>query len=439
MSANPTAQQPIWRNWGRTQQIRPVEVQRPSGIDDILTVVSAARASGRRVKPVGAGHSFTGIALAPDIQLDLSGMTGLVGVDSDTDEVTLRAGTHLHEIPGLLAAYGLAMTNLGDVDRQTISGATSTGTHGTGASFGGIATQITAVRLVDGTGQDRTFRLGMPDFDAVALGLGALGVVTEITLRCVPAFKLRAVERPGTFARSVDGWADNVAGTDHHEFYWFPHTDGTLTKFNTRLPFDTPDAGPSAVRRWVDDELLSNRMFGVLSAFQARVPMTTPTLNKLSAQVLSARQYTAPAHDVLISARTVRFREMEYAVPLAAVPDALREVRAMIDRHGYRVSFPIEVRAAAADHLMLSTASGRETGYIAVHRHIADRPDGYFDDVEQIMVAHEGRPHWGKLHTRDAAYLRSVYPRFDDFLAVRDRLDPDRVFANDYLETVLGH
>lgn len=438
MRSKTTGQQRVWRNWGRTEQVVPTEVVTPASVEELVQLVTRAQAEGRRVKPVGAGHSFTGIAVAPDIQISMAKLRGLVSADQSTGEVTLRAGTHLFEIPGLLAAYGLAMTNLGDVDRQTISGATSTGTHGTGREFGGIATQITGVRFVDGTGNDVHIGAGDPRLAGAALGLGALGVLTEITLRCVPAFKLRAVEAPSTFDTSVSGFSENVGSTDHHEFYWFPHTDVTLTKFNTRLGVDEPDTGPSAVRRWVDDELLSNKVFGAVCALEARVPSVTPTLNQVSARVLSAREYVAPAHEVLISSRNVRFREMEYAVPIDAVPEVLREVRTMIDRRGYRVSFPIEVRAAAADDLMVSTASGRPSGYIAVHRYVGDRPDGYFDDVEAIMVAHEGRPHWGKMHTRDAAYFAGVYPRFGEFLALRDQFDPDRVFANDYLTRVLG-
>ena len=428
----------MWRNWGRTEQVRPTEVVSPATAEELAQIVTRARETHRRVKPVGAGHSFTGIAVAPDIQLSLEKMRGLVSADVSTGEVTLRAGTHLFEIPALLAPYGLAMTNLGDVDRQTIAGATSTGTHGTGREFGGIATQITGVRFIDGTGDDVHITGDDPRLAGAALGLGALGVLTEITLRCVPAFKLRAIEEPSTFEESVSGFAGNVGGTDHHEFYWFPHTDITLTKFNTRLSPDEPDTGPSAVRRWVDDELLANRLFGAVCALQSRVPTVTPALNQVSARVLSARRYVAPAHEVLISSRTVRFREMEYAIPLETVPDVLREVRAMIERRGYRVSFPIEVRAAAADDLMVSTASGRASGYVAVHRYVGDRPDNYFDDVEAIMVAHGGRPHWGKMHTRDAAYFAGVYPRFGEFLALRDTFDPDRVFANDYLTRVLG-
>lgn len=429
-----------WTNWGGTVSYTPDEVLTPTSVDELCGAVRTAAARGGSVKPVGSGHSFTPIAVAPGVQVNLSGMRGVRAVDLDRKRVTLAAGTWLHEIPPILEPLGLAMENLGDIDRQTIAGATSTGTHGTGARFGGISTQIRGVQLVDGTGTVREIGEDDPDLAAAALGLGALGVVTEITLQCVDAFAVRAVEGSSDVTEVVDGLLERFAEFDHYEFYWFPHTDSTLTKSNTRLPAGTPSDGPGAVRRYVDDELLANRVLGALTALGARVPRMVPALNKVVGNALSARTYTDRSDRVFVSNRGVRFREMEYAIPLDAVPAALRELRSVVERR-HRVSFPVEVRCASADDLMLSTASGRDSGYIAVHRYHRDdlaSSQDYFRDVEAIMIEHGGRPHWGKMHTRDADYFRTVYPRFDEFLAVRDRFDPQRVFANPYLETVLG-
>lgn len=429
-----------WENWARTESADPTVVE-PATVEEVARLVADAAATGRRLKPIGAGHSFSGIGVPTDIQVHLAGLRGVIAADADARLVTLAAGTHLHEIPGLLAPLGLAMANLGDVDRQTISGATSTGTHGTGLGFGGISTQIAGATLVNGRGELVHLGADEPDLSAVALGLGALGVLVDITLRCVPAFNLEAVEAPAKLPEVLAGWGDSLASIDHYEFYWFPHTDCCLTKSNTRLPAATPASGPSRLRRYVDDELLSNKLFGLLCSVGRLAPAVVPAINQLSGRALSARTIVDSSTGVFISARDVRFREMEYAIPVDAVPDALREIRAMIERRRYRVSFPVEVRAAAADSLMLSTAAGRRSGYIAVHRYIKDDPAdtaAYFADVEEILTGYAGRPHWGKMHTRDAEYLRSVYPSFDDFGAVRDRYDPDRVFANDYLTGVLG-
>jgi L-gulono-1,4-lactone dehydrogenase len=429
----------VWRNWGRTESVTPQRVVRPRDAHEVAAVVTEARASGMTVKPVGSGHSFSAVAVAPGVQLDMTAMRGLVCVDATAGQVTLRAGTTLHQIPELLAPHGLAMPNLGDVDAQTISGATATGTHGTGLRFGGISAQIVGLKLVTGTGELLTVGPAQSRLlAATALGLGALGVVTEVTLQCVPAFALRAQERPEPVEEVIESFLHNVDTHDHYEFFWFPHTGQALTKSNTRLPIDTPRSGPGSLRLYIDDELVSNQLFRGICALGARVPAVVPKLNSLAGNVLSSRTYTDSSTKVFVSSRTVRFREMEYAIPLDRVPTALQEIRRLIEKRRYRVSFPVEVRAAAADDLMLSTAAGRESGYIAVHRYHADPPDGYFGDVEQVLVDHGGRPHWGKMHTRDDAYLRSVYPRFDEFLAVRQELDPDRVFENPYLASVLG-
>ncbi|MGW6032984.1 D-arabinono-1,4-lactone oxidase [Gordonia terrae] len=428
-----------WRNWGGTAGCSPNRVVSPSSAEEIAGIVRETAAREGTVKTVGAGHSFSPIAVADDVQLELSGLRGLVSVDAH--RVTVRAGTHLHEIPGLLAPFGLAMTNLGDVDRQTIAGATSTGTHGTGLAFGGISTQIVGAAVVTGTGDIVTLTSDDTDLQAVALGLGALGVVVELTIECVDEFRLHAVEGPETADAAIAAFHERVASTDHHEFYIFPHTNCALVKTNTRVGPDAPLTGPSRIKRYLDDELLSNKALRLLCEIGARVPRLVPTINGVTGRALSAREFTDTSTGVFVSDRDVRFREMEYAIDLDAVPEALGEIRALLDRREYLVSFPIEVRAAAADDLMLSTASGRTSGYIAVHRYHRDDPadsDAYFADVEAILTGFGGRPHWGKMHTRDAEYLRGVYSRFDEFRSVRDRYDPSRVFANDYLRRVLG-
>ncbi|MCR5978412.1 FAD-binding protein [Gordonia jinghuaiqii] len=428
-----------WRNWGGTAECTPARVLRPSSVAEVTGIVRETAERGGTVKTVGAGHSFSPIAVADDVQLELSGLRGLVGVDGH--RVALRAGTHLHEIPGLLAPFGLGMANLGDVDRQTIAGATSTGTHGTGLAFGGISTQIVGATIVTGTGDVVTLGPDDADLAAVALGLGALGVVVELTIECVEEFRLHAVEGPASADDAIASFLDRVASSDHHEFYLFPHTNCALVKTNTRVGADTPVSGPSRIRRYIDDELLSNKTLRLLCEVGSRAPRLVPAINGVVGRALSPRELTDASTKVFVSERDVRFREMEYAIDLDAVPDALREIRALLDRRKYLVSFPIEVRAAAADDLMLSTAAGRTSGYIAVHRYHRDDPAdtaAYFADVEAILTGLGGRPHWGKMHTRDAEYLRSVYPRFDEFLAVRDRYDPSRVFANDHLRRVLG-
>ncbi|MGR0219666.1 D-arabinono-1,4-lactone oxidase [Agromyces sp. ZXT2-6] len=435
-----TATGAVWRNWARTEAVRPMRVERPADAGAVQRAVQAAATSGLRVKPVGSGHSFTGIAVAPDVQLDLADLSGVIEADAATGRVTLGAGTPLHRLPRLLAPYGLAMANMGDIDRQTIAGALSTGTHGTGLAFGGLATQVVAATLVTGAGELlRVSETERPDLlPAVRLGLGALGVLVDVTLQLVPRFLLHAAERREPLGDVLDDWTTRARDADHFEFYWFPHTDAALTKTNTRLPGDATRKPLGRVARWIDDELLANGVYRGICALGRAAPSVTPFFARRIAALTGDRDFADLSPAVFTTHRAVRFAEMEYAIPLEAVPTALREVRALIERRGWRISFPVEVRAAASDDVWLSTAYGRETGYVAVHRYFREDPRAYFDGVEAIMRAYDGRPHWGKLHTQDAASLREVLPRFDDFLRVRDQLDPDRRLANPYLERVLG-
>ncbi|MDL9980762.1 D-arabinono-1,4-lactone oxidase [Microbacterium sp. ASV49] len=429
-----------WRNWGRSARVRPQRVEMPASPSAVQRSVQAAAQRGMRIKAVGAGHSFTGIAVAPGVLLDLAALSGVVAVDRERSRVTLLAGTRLHQVPKLLAPYGLAMQNLGDIDRQSISGAVSTGTHGTGAGFGGIATQIVGATLVTGVGETLTVNEDEnPELlPAVALGLGALGILVDITLQCVPAFALQAVEHPEPLAEVLETLDARVAGADHFEFYWFPHTDVALTKTQARLPEDARRQPLPAVGKWIDEELLSNGVYRMVCGVGTVVPGIIPSFSRLAVKLTGNREYTDLSNRVLTQNRDVRFREMEYALPIENVRPAFEALRALIEQRGWRISFPVEVRFAAADDLWLSTAHGRASGYIAVHRYWREDPTEYFQAVEQIMLSFGGRPHWGKMHTLDAGILRDRYPRFDDFVALRDRLDPKRLFANTYLDRVLG-
>jgi L-gulono-1,4-lactone dehydrogenase len=430
----------VWRNWARTATARPQRVASPRDSDEVSELVTTAAKEGLRVKAVGSGHSFTDIAVTDGILLRLDQLSGLHHVDAEAGLGTFGAGTPLHEVNRLLDDSGLAMRNLGDIDRQTLAGAISTGTHGTGAGFGGLATQVEALQLVTANGtQVYCSASERPElFAAARLGLGALGVLTSVTLRCEPAFALRAVEGPMALGDVLAGLDSLVEGNEHFEFYWFPYTERTLTKQNNRVPADTPLRPVGRFSGWLDDEFLSNRVFGVVNRLLSVVPSLAPTAGKVFSRALGAREFVDRSHRVFVSPRRVVFREMEYAIPREALPDVLKEIKDWIENSPERIAFPIEVRFAAADDLWLSTAHGRESAYVAVHQNERLPYERYFKAVEQIASAVGGRPHWGKLHYRDAAELRELYPRFSDFVRVRDEADPQRLFGNAYLERVLG-
>lgn len=429
-----------WVNWARNQTARPTDIARPASVYDVVELVTRAAAQGRRVKPVGTGHSFTGIAVAPDIQVDMRRLSGITGLDTERRLVTLGAGTPLWRLSQLLTELGLALENMGDIDRQTISGAISTGTHGTGLAFGGLATQVAGLTLVSGNGE--VIRIDdehNPELlPAARIGLGALGIITEVTLRCVPGFAIHAVEKPEPLAPVLDNLDERVTSADHFEFYWFPHTATALTKSNTRMPGETATRGAGRLSKRITEEVVENGALGALCVIGTALPSVIPALNNAAVRLMGERVHVQQSNRVFATQRRIRFREMEYAIPYEALPEAFAEVRRLIDRRGWRIGLPIEVRMSAADDNWLSTAYGRATAYLAFHRYFREDPSDYFAAMETVMVGHGGRPHWGKMHNRTAADLRAGYPRFDDFVALRERLDPERTFDNDYLRSVLG-
>ncbi|WP_432833948.1 D-arabinono-1,4-lactone oxidase [Dactylosporangium sp. CA-092794] len=425
-----------WANWAGNQTATATRVAHPADPAELAEVLHAAAAEGLRVKAVGSGHSFTPTALTDGVRVELDRMASLVRVEGNL--VTVQAGMPLRVLNATLAANGLAMPNLGDIDAQTIAGALSTGTHGTGTGFGCLSTFIEALTLVTADGTEVACSTTQnPDlFAAARVNIGALGVLSTVTLRCAPAFTLRADERPASLADVWSGLDEHVGANDHFEFYWFPYTDRVQIKRNNRVPeADTPLAG---WRRWLDDDFLSNTVFGAACRIGRVVPAAVPPISRVSARALSARVYTAPSHEVFCTPRRVRFVEMEYGLPRAALREAFDGLRAVVAGLPYKVQFPVEVRFTAADDIWLSHGHGRDNAYVAIHQYVGAPYEEYFRRFEAVAAPLAGRPHWGKMHFRDAESLSEVYPRFADFQAVRDKLDPNRLFANAYTERVLG-
>jgi L-gulonolactone oxidase len=405
---------------------------------EVVEAVRRARAAGQTVKVIGSGHSFSDVGLTDGRMLSIDALDRVVAVDADTCTVTVEAGITINALNRELAERGLALANLGDIDRQTIAGATSTATHGTGSRFGGLATFIRAMELVTADGE--VLRCSADEepevFHSARVGLGALGVVTKLTLACEPAFTLRHEERPGRFTEVVTQLAELPEEHDHFEFYWLPHTDTCSLLANDRTE-DAPRP-KSAYKRWRAEVFYPNYFFGALVAAGKARPSLVPRVAGLVASTVGSTSLVDRSDRILISTRLLRFAEMEYAIPREHAGEALGLVRDLIDDEGLRVSFPVEVRFTAPDEIPLSTAHGRDTCYIAVHMARGVPYEPYFRGVEAIMDRFEGRPHWGKVHFQTAATLAPRYPEWDRFVKVRDMLDPDRVFRSVGLDRVLG-
>ena len=427
-----------WTNWAGLATGHPALTRTPTSAAEVADAVVAAAHQGLTVKMPGTGHSFTPIALTDGLLLRPDLLRGVTDVNRDDMTVTVLAGTPLHELNATLAHLGLTLHNMGDIAEQTVAGATSTGTHGTGGLVASLSAQLAGLELVAGDGSVvRANERENPDVLAVArLGLGALGVLTSLTFRVEPLFTLQAHEHPMDWAEALASFDERVAGHHYVEAYWFPHTDRMLVKENDRTVDDPEPLG--RLRGYVDDELLANTVFGLLNRIGNRRPSLRPRLNQLAGRALSERTFSDVPHKVFTSPRRVRFKEMEYGLPREVGLVALREVRALIERSDWTISFPVEIRVAPADDIALSTASGRDTLYLAFHVNTETDHTAYFTEVEKVLEQYDGRPHWGKLHTRTAANLAPAYPRWAEFRALRDRLDPHRVFANEHLSRVLG-
>ena len=426
-----------WRNWAGNQKASPISIESPRSVGELAALVASASELGQKVKAVGSGHSFTSAAATNGRMVRLESLSGILNVDRAKCQVTVGAGTRLSDLNTLLHSEGLALANLGDIAYQTVAGAISTSTHGTGKALTGLAGQVVAMKLINGQGEiiECSKSVNPQIFDVARVSVGALGIITEYTLQAVPSFRLRALEQPMRLDDVLENAHDLADTHDHFEFFWIPHTKWALTKRNNRTEDELQPL--PRVKGWIEKTFMENYAFGAV----CRVGRARPSLIPRLATALpssGSREYVDQSYKIFASPRIVRFYEMEHALPVEALVPALKEIRAMVDRKGYLLNFPVEVRFTKGDDVPLSTAYGRDSAYIAVHVYKGMECEPFFRDVEDILRAYDARPHWGKMHYRDAEELSKLYPRWDEFIALRDQLDPQRTFSNAYSDTVFG-
>jgi len=425
----------MWRNWTGDQSCAPARRSNPTTAAEVAAALVDAGSRGETVRVVGAGHSFGDNVVTDGTLMSLDALAGMQVLDAAEGRVRVAAGTRLFDLNRLLDEHGLAMANLGDINVQSAAGAISTGTHGTGAALGNLATFVESAEIVTADGSIR--ELSGDELRAARISVGALGVITAYTLRTVPAFKLheRRDRMPLTaLLRDLDG---HVHGNDHFEFFIFPHATEAITKGLNRT--DEPAGVRSKARAYVEEVVLENYALDVLSRAGRRFPTQIPRLNRLVTSLASPSDKVNHSYDVFSSPRMVRFTESEWAFPRETAPEALQEIMAMITRRGFDINFPIEVRFVAGDtDSMLSPAYGRDTTYLAVHAYQDMAWREYFSAVQEIALAHGARPHWGKRHSLDADTLSTLYPEWEAFNAVRTDLDPEGRFANAHITRIFG-
>lgn len=423
-------------NWARNQRCVPDAVHQPASTDEVARIVRQAHEAGQRVKVIGAGHSFTATAMTDGVMLRLDNMTQILSVDREAGQVHVQAGATLHDFCRELHNYGLALPNLGDIDVQSIAGAISTATHGTGSGLGNLATNVVAMTLVNGKGEIVDLNEGDPRISIAAVGVGALGVVCEVVLQCVPSFRLHAYETIEYLDDLLDDIPSFAESADHAEFFWMPGARRCQVKRNQRTTEDIQRPGKVAYFR--DKYVAENLAFGTVCRVGRRWPSLAPRIAKLVSSSVSERDLIDDSFRVFASPRLVRFVEMEYGIPLECLPEAVQRVREVTKHLSFPSLFPIEVRVSAADDIALSTGFGRSNGWVAVHQYVGAPYESYFQQVADIMDSYGGRPHWGKMHYLNAAQLCERYPRWGEFQELRAALDPDGTFRNEYVDRVLG-
>ncbi|MGH9867331.1 MAG: D-arabinono-1,4-lactone oxidase [Candidatus Polarisedimenticolia bacterium] len=418
------------RNWAGDVRWRPARIDRPGSQEELVACV---RRSAMPIRVMGAGHSFSALCATDHQTIHLDRLSGLLSVDRDREEATVRAGTRLRDLGPLLARRGLAVENQGDIDTQSLGGVLATGTHGTGTRLGCIASQVLELTLVTGSGdtlilsRQRDERL----FRAAAVSLGALGILSQVRLKLRPAYRLSEVRRRVPLDQCLADNAATAARHRHFEFFWFPYADLALTKTLDLAP--AAERPPDRTRSFLTNLLLENFAFWLTCQTSRLRPAWTPAINAFCSRTLDESEYLGPPHRIFPSPRLVRFHEMEYAVPAENGPDCLRELREFIVRRRLPVSFPIEYRYVGQDDLFLSPFFGRDSATLSLNVFHPNSYREYFDGAEAIFHNHAGRPHWGKKHTAGPAYLRRLYPHWDDFQMIREELDPGGRFLNPYL------
>jgi FAD-linked oxidoreductase len=427
-----------WRNWCGDERCRPVAIVRPESVEQIAAALERASRESLRVRVAGAGHSFSDIACTDGLLIVLDRLQRVLDVDRSSGLVRVQAGITIAQLGEQLARHGLAMENLGDIDAQSIAGAISTATHGTGARLRNIPSQVEQLTLVLADGKTLVCSAEHdPELlRAARVGLGALGVVAEVTLRCVPAFTLRGIDAPAPLQETLERFEELALDNEHFELYVFPHATTALTRTNNRT--EEPPRPRGRGKAYANDVLLTNRTFELFCGLGRLMPSRIPQINRIVTRLAGASKRIDRSDRIFSSPRLVRFTEMEYALPREHTTEAVRRVLEEVTRRGFAVPFPIEVRTVAADDALLSTAAGRDSGYVAVHMYRGMQWRPYFEAVEQIMDSLGGRPHWGKRHFQTAATLRDRYPEWDRFQAIRAYLDPGGRFANAWTDRVLG-
>jgi L-gulonolactone oxidase len=425
-------------NWAGNASSSPARRHEPRTEDELAAILARASRAGERVRARGGGHSWNDGACTDGHLVSLARMDRILAVDAASRRVTVEAGIRIRDLSERLAERGLALANVGSIQEQSLAGAIATGTHGSGARLGILSTQVAALRLVTPAGGvlELSEERDPETFSAARVGLGALGIVSAVTLACVPAFDLAEELRPVSFAEALARMEEWALRNDHAKLWWLPHTDVVAVFLQNRT---SAPRTPRGLARRFEESPLQRALFAALLRVGAARPRLVPALSGLVARThFRARRRVDRSDRVLALPMPPVHRETEYAIPRARAAEALARLRALVEERRLTVNFIVEVRFVAADEIMLSPAAGRESCYLGAYLFTREEPCAYFAAFERLMEEFEGRPHWGKSFDVAPARLAALYPKLARFGEIRAALDPGRTLENAYLARIFG-
>lgn len=421
------------RNFGGNVTFMPQRRVEVRSVDELAATIRTTR----RLRAVGAAHSWSPAIVTEDTLVSLDRMRDVIAIDRERMQVTVQAGMRLRELNRVLDAEGLALANLGSIDSQSIAGVIATGTHGTGSAFRCISAQVARLQLIDGAGRDVTLERGQPDFDGAVVSLGALGVVYAVTFDVVEAFRLHDQTQLESFDTVIERLDEFVAASDHLKIWWLCPEDQVIVYRYRRT---SEPADDSRLRRWFKERVFSAGIYrSLLALSQLRERRWIPPINRfLTREAGRPLDRRVASHIGFLTPIPPVHRESEWAFDVTQAKLLLREYRQLLPTAGHTYNFIQELRFSKADDLWLSPAYQRDSIWLSLYNVDRHHWDAQLAKFEAFARAHGGRPHWGKEATVDRQYLQTQYRRLDDFAALAHRFDPEHKFRNPWLDEILG-
>ena len=427
-----------WTNWSESYLSAPSRFYAPQSVDEVCEIVKEHVLLKRTIRVTGAAHSFSPVAMPEQSALTLHNLRGLISVNNEATTATFYGGTYLYEVGPLLAAYGLALMNMGDIQQQTLAGAISTGTHGTGVTLGSFASMVTRWGIVTGEGDYIEYeRDENPLSEALHISVGMLGILVTVTIQVVPLYSLAFTSERNDFYTEVQQFQQTIRQHRNVEWFYFPGSEKIQVKKMKQI---APTKQPK-LQKIIDqakNQALENGLFYIASEICKLKPSFSMAVSKLSSNLVGGDARTGFSYEIYPSPRSVKFVETEYAIPVESFEACMEEVHAMFLRKEFDVHFPIECRTTAGEMGYLSPTQGKESAFIAFHMYKGMNEVPYFNWVRTLMEKNQGRPHWGKINHYNKDNIEQFYPNASKFNEQRKQLDPYDVFSTSYFKRIFS-